>query len=83
MGARDVGNIIHIGGTILKTARCLEFKTPEGTRQAYENLSSYGIDALVAIGGDGTATGANRLSNAFGIPVMCIPGTYLGLRHCY
>ena len=38
MGARDVGNIIHIGGTILKTARCLEFKTPEGTKQAYDNL---------------------------------------------
>ncbi len=75
MTARDVGNIIHIGGTILKTARCLEFKTPEGTKKAYENLKAHGIDALVAIGGDGTATGAARLSKDFDIPVMCIPGT--------
>jgi 6-phosphofructokinase 1 len=75
MTARDVGNIIHIGGTILKTARCLEFKTPEGTQKAYENLKSYGVDALVAIGGDGTANGADRLSRTFGIPVVCIPGT--------
>ncbi len=75
MTARDVGNIIHLGGTILKTARCLEFKTPEGMSRAYENLKSHGIDALVAIGGDGTATGANLLSKKFGMPVMCIPGT--------
>ena len=75
MSARDVGNIIHLGGTILKTARCLEFKTPEGTEQAYQNLTAHGIDALISIGGDGTATGANRLSTNYGIPVMCIPGT--------
>lgn len=75
MTARDVSNIIHIGGTILKTARCLEFKTAEGTKKAYENLKAHGIDALVAIGGDGTANGADRLSRTFDIPVMCIPGT--------
>ncbi|MEJ7694343.1 6-phosphofructokinase [Daejeonella sp.] len=75
MTARDVGNIIHIGGTILKTARCLEFKTDEGTKKAYENLKEYGIDSLVAIGGDGTANGASRLSQNHGIPVLCIPGT--------
>lgn len=75
MTARDVGNIIHLGGTILKTARCLEFKTPEGTKKAYDNLKAHGIDALVAIGGDGTASGASRLSKDFNIPVMCIPGT--------
>lgn len=75
MTARDVGNIIHIGGTILKTARCLEFMTEEGTKKAYENLRAHGIDALIAIGGDGTAKGADRLSKKFGIPVLCIPGT--------
>lgn len=75
MNSRSVSNIIHLGGTILKTARCLEFKTTEGMQQAYENLKAYGIDALVAIGGDGTATGALRLSKTYGIPVMCIPGT--------
>lgn len=75
MNSRSVSNIIHLGGTILKTARCLEFKTTEGMHQAYENLKAYGIDALVAIGGDGTATGALRLSKTYGIPVMCIPGT--------
>ena len=75
MNARDVGNIIHLGGTILKTARCLEFTTEEGAQKAYKNLKAHGIDALVAIGGDGTAKGAERFSNRFDIPVICIPGT--------
>ncbi len=75
MDSRSVSNIIHLGGTILKTARCLEFKTEKGMRKAYDNLRSENIDALVAIGGDGTATGAERFSKAFGIPVICIPGT--------
>ena len=75
MDARSVGNIIHLGGTILKTARCLDFKKDEGTEKAYKNLKAKGIDALVAIGGDGTARGAERLSSRFEIPVMCIPGT--------
>lgn len=75
MDARSVGNIIHLGGTILKTARCTDFMTEQGTQKAYENLSSYGIDALVAIGGDGTARGAEQLSKRFNIPVLCIPGT--------
>ena len=75
MDARSVGNIIHLGGTILKTARCKEFMTGEGIEKAYHNLSAYGIDALVAIGGDGTARGAEILSNRFNIPIMCIPGT--------
>jgi 6-phosphofructokinase 1 len=75
MDARSVGNIIHLGGTILKTARCLEFKSDEGTETAYNNLKAKGIDALVAIGGDGTARGAERLSSRFDIPIMCIPGT--------
>lgn len=75
MNSRSVSNIIHLGGTILKTARCLEFKTEEGMQKAYENLRSEGIDAIIAIGGDGTATGAERFSEKFGIPVICIPGT--------
>lgn len=75
MDARSVCNIIQLGGTILKTARCLEFRTKEGRQKAYDNLKKAGIDALVAIGGDGTFTGAELLSREFDIPVMCIPGT--------
>jgi 6-phosphofructokinase 1 len=75
MDARSVGNIIHLGGTILKTARCLEFQTDEGMEKAYKNIKAQGIDALVAIGGDGTSRGAERLSKRFDIPVICIPGT--------
>lgn len=75
MTSRSVSNIIHLGGTILKTARCLEFKTDEGMQKAYDNLLAEGIDALVAIGGDGTAMGAKRFSEKFGMPVICIPGT--------
>ena len=55
----SVSNIIQLGGTILKTARCEEFKSVEGRQQAYENLKAAGIDALVVIGGDGSLSGAN------------------------
>ncbi|TZF83837.1 6-phosphofructokinase [Pedobacter sp. BS3] len=75
MDARSVCNIIQHGGTMLKTARCQEFRTPEGREKAYKNLVEKGIDALVAIGGDGTFTGAELLSKEFGIPVIGIPGT--------
>ncbi|WP_423147076.1 6-phosphofructokinase [Rubrolithibacter danxiaensis] len=75
MDARSVCNIIQLGGTILKTARCLEFRTKEGREQAFRNLKAKGIDALVAIGGDGTFTGAELLSREHDIPVICIPGT--------
>ena len=75
MDARSVCNIIQLGGTILKTARCLEFRTPEGRQKAYQNLKKAGIDALVAIGGDGTFTGAELLSREYDIPVLCVPGT--------
>jgi 6-phosphofructokinase 1 len=71
----DVSNIIHRGGTLLKTARSEEFRTAEGRAKAYENLKKQGIDALVAIGGDGTFTGAKILSEEFGIPVVGVPGT--------
>lgn len=75
MSRRSVSSIIQKGGTILKSARCLEFITPQGRKQAYDNLKKEGIDALVAIGGDGTFTGADVFSKEYDIPVMCIPGT--------
>ncbi|MDJ0665414.1 MAG: 6-phosphofructokinase [Acidimicrobiia bacterium] len=54
-----VGGILHQGGTVLGTARCQEFRTPEGRRRAAKNLVEIGVDALVVIGGDGSLTGAN------------------------
>lgn len=75
MDARSVSNIIHLGGTILKTARCLEFKTDEGMELAYKNLQAHDIDGLVVIGGDGTFTGAKLFGEKFGIRVMGVPGT--------
>ncbi|MEZ4940409.1 MAG: 6-phosphofructokinase [Saprospiraceae bacterium] len=72
----DVSNIIHRGGTILKTARSQRFLTPEGRKQAHENLIYNDIDALVAIGGNGTFTGALQFSKEFPeIPIVGIPGT--------
>src|SRR6195952_473170 len=76
MDPRSVSNILNLGGTILKTARCLPFRTDEGMEIAYQNLKKYGIDALVVIGGDGTFTGALRFSKKYpDIAVMGVPGT--------
>ena len=75
MNSRSVSNIIQLGGTILKTARCSEFRTVEGRKLAYENIKKAGIDALVGIGGDGTFTGLEVFSREFDIPVIAIPGT--------
>lgn len=75
LGARSVGNIIQRGGTILKTARSEEFRTAEGRKKAYENLKEEGIDALVAIGGDGTFTGLHKFYQEYQLPSICIPGT--------
>ena len=72
---RDVGNIIHRGGTFLRTARSEQFKTLAGRKSAYESLKAFDIDALVAIGGDGTFTGAKVFSEEFDIPIVGIPGT--------
>ncbi|MDR1645572.1 MAG: 6-phosphofructokinase [Tannerellaceae bacterium] len=72
---QNVSNIIQRGGTILKTARCMEFKTPEGRKLAYETLQKEEIDALVAIGGDGTLTGARIFAQEFNYPVVGLPGT--------
>src|SRR6476661_2726774 len=58
MNRHSVSNIMQLGGTILKTARCLDFRTDAGMEKAYNNLKKHNIDALVAIGGDGTFTGA-------------------------
>ena len=65
MGPRSVNNIVNKGGTILKSARSTEFRTPEGREKAHENLLKAGIDALVVIGGDGTFTGGLLFNNEF------------------
>ena len=72
---QNVSNIIQQGGTILKTARCQEFKTPEGRKIAYETMQREGIDALVVIGGDGSLTGARLLAQEFDGPCIGLPGT--------
>jgi len=74
-GSRTVSNIIQRGGTIIKTARSRQFRTPQGRQKAYENLSNHGIDGLIAIGGDGTFHGAVDLYRESGIPTVGIPGT--------
>lgn len=75
MDARSVKGIINKGGTILKSARSKEFRTKEGRQKAFDQLNKAGIDALVAIGGDGTFTGALVFNEEFDFPVMGIPGT--------
>lgn len=72
---QNVSNIIQQGGTILKTARCSEFMTKEGRQLAYDTLCNEEIDAIVAIGGDGTLTGARIFASEFNFPVVGIPGT--------
>jgi 6-phosphofructokinase 1 len=74
MNSRSVSDIIHRGGTILKTARCTEFKTEEGLKKAIYMAKVFGIDALVVIGGDGSLRGARDLSK-LGMNVIGIPGT--------
>ncbi len=75
MDSHSVSNIIQRGGTILKSARSTEFKTPEGRKKAFENLYALGIEGLVAIGGDGTFSGAKIFHEEFGIPTVGCPGT--------
>lgn len=71
----SVTDIVHRGGTILRTARCEKFKTPEGRKLAKENVDRFGIQGLVVIGGGGSFQGARVFSREFGLPVICIPGT--------
>ena len=73
--SQNVSNIIQLGGTILKTARCKEFTTPEGRKMAYDNMVKEGIDALVVIGGDGSLTGARIFAQEYDIPCIGLPGT--------
>lgn len=75
MTTHSVCDIINRGGTILKTARCLEFKDPATRKIAADNLKALGIEGLVVIGGDGSFTGAKALSDEQGINVVGIPGT--------
>lgn len=72
---QNVSNIIQQGGTILKSARCAEFRTVEGRAEAYSSLQKEEIDALVVIGGDGTFTGARIFSQEYNIPIVGLPGT--------
>lgn len=75
LASRSVSDMIHKGGTFLRTARCPEFKETDVQKMAVDALSAYGIEGLVVIGGDGTFRGAQDLSAKFGIKVMGIPGT--------
>ncbi|GIM28206.1 ATP-dependent 6-phosphofructokinase [Clostridium polyendosporum] len=74
MDRSSVSDIIHRGGTILRTARCEEFRTEEGRKKAANILKAYGVDALVVIGGDGSFTGAKLLSK-LGVKTIGLPGT--------
>ena len=71
----DVSGIINRGGTILRTARSEAFRTYEGRQQAYENMKEHGIDALIAIGGNGTLSGAREFADEFDVPCIGLPGT--------
>ena len=70
----SVGDIIHRGGTMLRTARCEQFKTDEGFNKGLDMLRMFKLDGLVVIGGDGSFNGAKRLADA-GFPTIGIPGT--------
>ncbi|AIZ64178.1 6-phosphofructokinase [Hymenobacter sp. DG25B] len=75
LDSASVSNTIQKGGTILKSARSQKFMTKEGRQQAFDQLVNNGIEGLVAIGGNGTFTGANLFEQEFGIPTVGAPGT--------
>ncbi|MCD4694962.1 MAG: 6-phosphofructokinase [Bacteroidales bacterium] len=75
MNRGSVSHILHRGGTILKSARSMEFMTKEGRQKAYDSIKKTGLDAIVVIGGNGTFTGANIFMNEFDFPIMGAPGT--------
>ena len=75
MDAGSVKHIIHQGGTILKSARSLDFKTEKGMQKAWKNVQKHDLDGLVVIGGDGTFTGAMEFGKKFDLPIVGIPGT--------
>ncbi len=72
---RSVGGILHVGGTILHTHRCLEFETKKGIRKAAKTLSRIGVDGLVVIGGDGSFRGACALSKETDALIIGVPAT--------
>lgn len=72
---RSVSGIINQGGTILKTARCPEFKTDEGKAKAFQTIKKHGIDAFIAIGGNGTFTGAHAFYKKYGVACVGIPAS--------
>lgn len=74
LGPRDVGGVIHKGGTFLRSARCPEFKTEDGRNKAFEALQAHQIDAAIIIGGNGSQAGAYALSQ-LGLPVVGIAST--------
>ncbi len=75
LSTESVSNTIQRGGTILKTARSNEFRTPEGRKKAHENVEKFGIDALVIIGGNGSLAGAQIFASEYDIPIIGLPGT--------
>ncbi|GAB4039607.1 6-phosphofructokinase [Spirosoma gilvum] len=75
MTSHSVSNIVQRGGTILKSARSKEFMTPEGRAKAHDQIRKFGIEGLVAIGGNGTFTGATLFYDEYGIPTVGAPGT--------
>ena len=75
LDSRSVGNIIHRGGTILKSSRSKRFMTEEGRKEAYNQLKQRNIDGVVAIGGDGTFKGALEFSKEYNIPFIGLPET--------
>lgn len=74
MDARSVSDTIQKGGTILYTARCAEFRTPEGQKKGADICKKHGIEGLVVIGGDGSFQGAQKLAG-LGINTIALPGT--------
>ena len=75
MGSKDVSNILQLGGTILQSARSEKFRTAEGRKNAYLQLKKHDIDGLVAIGGDGTFSGASVFGSEYPVSIVGVPGT--------
>ena len=75
MDGYSVSNIIQRGGTILKSARSEEFRTADGRKKAFDNVKKFEIDGIVAIGGNGTFTGAKLFHSEYDVPTVGVPGT--------
>ncbi len=75
LDARAVSGILHLGGTILKTSRCLEFRTREGLEKAAKNIEENGLDGLIVIGGEGSVRGAYELSKLTDVKIAVLPAS--------